>query len=137
MSLNDLAEAERLAGSYKAAERELKSALKISQALRDDQEGTAIYLCNLAGLALDQGAWQQAEEYARKALPIAEGVKRQDLIASDCLRLAKAIAKQNRSEESLPYLRRSMAIFSRLHSKDLKEAQDLLTKLEQGNENQS
>jgi tetratricopeptide (TPR) repeat protein len=136
MSLNDLAEAERLAGNYKAAERELKSALRISQSLADDQEGTAIYLCNLAGLALDQGFWQQAEEYAKKALPIAEVVERQELIASDCLRLAKAITKQDRFAEGLPYLRRAIEIFSRLHAKELKEAQELLKIVEQETRNQ-
>ena len=131
MSLNDLAEAERLAGNYKAADRELQSALRISRSLSDDEEGTAIYLCNLAGLALDQGNWQLAEKHAREALPIAEVVGRQELIASDCLRLAKAILKQNRLEESVPYLRKAIEIFSRLHSKDLQQAQELLKTIDQ------
>ncbi|MCK7480953.1 MAG: hypothetical protein M0C28_29915 [Candidatus Moduliflexus flocculans] len=53
-----------------------------------------IYTGNLAGLALDREQWAEAESLAREALALAEKVGRQELIASDCHRLAKALLKQ-------------------------------------------
>lgn len=129
-SLNDLAEAERLIRNYQAAEHDFKLALKIAQNLTD-REGSAIYMCNLAELALNREAWGEAEKYAKEALPITERLGRQELIAIDCLRLAKALAHQDRPAESLSYARRAIEIFTRLRSKDLQEAQELLAEIEQ------
>ena len=50
---------------------------------------------NLASLALDREQWAKAESLAREALTLAEKVGRQELIASDCHRLAYALLKQN------------------------------------------
>jgi hypothetical protein len=79
-----------------------------------------------AELALDQEDWPTAETLAREALSLAEGVGRQELIASDCRRLAKALALQGRPEEGLPYTRRAVDIYTRLRSPDLENAQATL-----------
>jgi hypothetical protein len=48
------------------------------------------------------------------------------LIASDCQRLAEALARQGRSEEGLPYAHRAVDIYTRLRSPDLENAQATL-----------
>ena len=95
LTLNDLAGAEQLNKDYPAAERDYREALRIAKIIKDD-EGIAIYTGNLAELALDREQWAEAESLAREALALAEKVGRQELIASDCHRLAKALLKQNR-----------------------------------------
>ena len=71
---------------------------------------------NLAELALDREQWAEAESLAREALALAEKVGRQELIASDCHRLAKALLKQNQVilDEALSMSRRAVEIFTRL-----------------------
>ncbi len=94
IALNDLAGAEQLNKDYPAAERDYREALRIAKIIKND-EGIAIYTGNLAELALDREQWAEAESLAREALALAEKVGRQELIASDCHRLAKALLKQN------------------------------------------
>jgi hypothetical protein len=65
----------------------------------------AIYTGNLAALALDRQDWPTAETQAREALPLAEKVGRQELIASNNHRLAKALLRQGRAAEALPHAR--------------------------------
>ena len=94
IALNDLAGAEHANKDYPAAERDYREALRIAKIIKND-EGIAIYTGNLAELALDREQWAEAESLAREALALAEKVGRQELIASDCHRLAKALLKQN------------------------------------------
>ncbi len=60
-----------------------------------------------------------------------EAVGRLELIAADCQRIAKACARQGRKAEGLPYAQRAVAIFTKLRSPDLAEAQATLKECEE------
>ena len=102
IGLNDLADAEHVSGDLEAAERDYREALRIARAV-DDHEGVAAYTGNLAALVLDREDWPGAEVLAREALSLSEKIGRQELIASDCHRLAKALVRQGKKVEALPY----------------------------------
>lgn len=142
--LNSLAEAESESKDYAAAERDYREALRIAKK-NNDQEGVAIYTGNLAELALDRAelaedeapVLSEAEGLAREALALAEKVGRQELIASNCHHIAKALLMQSKSklnfdlQEALTLSRRAVEIFTRLRSPEkLKEAQELLEEIE-------
>jgi len=130
VSLNDLAEAERANKDYPTAERNYRESIRIAKKVLF-QEGVAEYTGNLAALALDREQWAEAESLAREALPLAEKVGRQELIASDCHRLAEALFKQNKNlEEALSLSRRAVEIFTRLRHRDLQSAQETLAEIE-------
>lgn len=112
-ALNALAEAERLSGDLDAAERDYREALRLARTV-NSEEGVAIYLGNLAGLARDREDWSSAESFAREALHLAEQVGRQELIALDCHRLAEAMSRQGKRHEALAYAQRAVAIFTQL-----------------------
>ncbi|MFN8597303.1 MAG: hypothetical protein U0559_14125 [Anaerolineae bacterium] len=87
---------------------------------------------NLADLALDREQWAEVEEWAREALPLAEGVGRLELIASNCHRIAMACARQGRQAEGLPYAQRAVAIYTKLRmSENLAVAQEVLKECEE------
>ncbi len=132
VGLNDLAGAEHHNENYLAAERNYYEALRIAKIIKDD-EGTTIYIGNLAALALDLKQWAKAESLAREALALAEKVGRQELIASDCDRIAQALLKQNQvTDEALSLSRRAVEIFTRLRMQDnLQDAQETLAQIEQ------
>jgi|GEM_PF-961498 len=131
IALSDLADAEKANKDYSAAKRDYREALRIAKIINDD-EGTAIYTGNLAGLALDRKQWTEAETLAREALALAEKVGRQELIATDCGRIAKALLNQNENlEEALSLSRRAVEIFTRLRYSDLPEAQETLAEIEE------
>ena len=128
-TLNSLASAEKHNNDNPAAERDYREALRIAKINKND-EHIAIYTGNLAGLALDREQWVEAESLAREALALAEKVGRQELIASDCDRLAKALLEQNKNlEEALSLSRRAVEIFTHLRHPDLQEAQETLTEI--------
>ena len=130
IELNWLANAEKSNKDYPAAERDYREALRIAKKNKNDSL-IATPLGNLAALALDREQWAEAESLAREALPLAEKVGRQELIAWDCHVLAKALLKQNRDlDEALPLSRRAVEIYTRLRHPDLQEAQETLAEIE-------
>lgn len=123
--LSDLAGAERLSGNYDAAEAHCREALRVARAL-GNALGVSIYIGNLAELALDREDWPGAETFAREALSLSETVHRQESIALDSRRLAKALVCQGKAAEALPYARRALEIYARLGYTNLAETQALL-----------
>jgi hypothetical protein len=61
---------------------------------------------------------------------LAKKVGRKELIASDCQRLAKALARQGRKLEALPHARRAVEIYTTLGSPELEEASQTLAECE-------
>ena len=140
---NSLAVAEHANKDYLAAERDYREALRIDKINKDD-EGIATNTGNLAALALDREQWLEAESLAREALALAEKVGRQEFIANDCHRIAKALLKQNQVgqignlplQEALSMSRRAIEIYTRLRQQDnLKEAQETLAEIERAMQN--
>ncbi|MEP7133316.1 MAG: DUF4062 domain-containing protein [Chloroflexota bacterium] len=152
--LNWLANAESNHGDYDDAERDYREALRIAKIIKND-ESTAIYTGNLAGLALDREQWAEAESLAREALTLAEKVGRQEEFATESHRLAKALLEQSRSRfqrdeppdeeeksrqrrdlqeatlsEAEGLSRRAVEIYTRLRHSSLQSAQKMLEEIE-------
>ena len=139
IDLNFLASAEHSNKDYPAAERDYREALRIAKIIKHD-EHAAVITGNLASLALDREQWAEAESLTREALALAEKVGRQELIAGDCHRLAKALLIQNLAlsaaegfnlNEALSLSRRAIEIFTRLRSPRLQDAQETLAEIEE------
>ncbi len=129
-SWNDLAAVEQLRGDNISAERDFHEALRIAKKINYN-EGIAAYTGNLAELALDKKDWSAAEVLAREALSLAEAVGRQDLIGSDCLRLALACVRQARVRDAISYATRAVEVFSRLRLLDVEKARVVLKECEE------
>ncbi len=131
IDLNDLASAERLSGDLDAAERDYREALRIARAV-GHAALMALVPGNLAVLALDRQDWPGAEILAREALALCETIGRQELIASNCDRLAEALVTQGKKAEALPHSQRAVEIYTQLGSSDLESARVTLAKCESG-----
>ncbi len=125
IGLSGVADALCGSGQLDEAEAHYREALAMAEVL-PYAEGVATYTGNLADLALDREQWSEAEGLARKALKLAEGVGHKQLIASDCQRLAAALARQGRGGEGRCHAERAVAIYGELRSPDLAEARETL-----------
>jgi tetratricopeptide (TPR) repeat protein len=112
-------------GQLDEAEAHWHEILGIAQGL-SYTEGLAAYTGGLARLALAREQWPDAERLARDALALAETLGRREFIADYSRLLAQALARQGRGIEGLPHAERAVAIFTKLHSHLLPEAQTTL-----------
>jgi tetratricopeptide (TPR) repeat protein len=101
MALYGIAKAKRALHELEAAEDDYREALQIAKEA-EDIEYVAMSTGDLAAVALDRNDWRRAECFSREALRLAEKIRRQDLIAVDCRRLANALAGQGKKAEGLP-----------------------------------
>jgi tetratricopeptide (TPR) repeat protein len=129
IDLNSIANAEQAFGDLAAAEWHFREALRVALAV-GYAEGVANFTGNLAELALSREDWPAAEALARQALPLSEDVHRQELIASNHHRLARAIMQQGRAAAATPHARRSVEIFTLLGLPNLTIAKALLAQCE-------
>ncbi len=135
--LNSLGDAECANKDYTSAKRDYRKALHIAK-INKHYELIASITGKLAVPALAREQWPEAESLAREALTLAEKVGRQELIATDCHNLAKALLKQNPVgadgrpplQEALSLSHRAVEIFTRLRSGDLPVAQETLAEIE-------
>ena len=128
-ALNALAEVKRLSGDFAAAERDYREAFRIASAL-GYTEGMASCIGNLAMMGLECEDWPMAEALGREALSLSEKVGRQELIATSAHNLARALVRQGKTVEALPYARSALDIYTRLGSPDLEDARATLQECE-------
>lgn len=129
IDLNWLAIAEEESGDLAAAERDYSEALRVARKI-DHVEMMAGIPGNLAAVALHRKNWTEAETLAREALALSEKVGRQELIASNCHRVATALVRQAKPSEALAYAQRAVDIFTRLRSPQLESARARLKECE-------
>lgn len=128
-AVNDIAESERLSGDFEGAERDYREGLRVATAV-SYAEGVANFTGNLAELALDRKDWPEVEILSREALALSENLGRQELIASNCRRIAKALARQGKPDVAVPHARRAVEIYTRLGHPNLKAARATLGQCE-------
>ncbi len=140
--LNDLGKVESTAGFYEKAVAHYNEALRLTRK-KDNNNRLLQYTLNLIDLLLLQEKWTEAESLTRESLALAEKVGRQELIAVDCHRLAKAIVgaqhavpqpvtqRDARLQEALALARRAIEIYTRLRHPSLQSAQEFLAEIEE------
>jgi nucleoside phosphorylase/tetratricopeptide (TPR) repeat protein len=129
--LISLANAESGNNDFESAYCDYKEALRIAKKV-NYQEGIVYITCSLAEIALNHERWVEAESLAREGLALAEKVGRQELIASDCHFIAKALLKQKINlYDALTLCSRSVEIMTRLRYRELPEAKETLAEIEQ------
>ncbi len=128
-AVSSIARLEHEVGNYIAAEHGYYEALEIYQKSNKQPE-LLICTSNLAKLAVDRGQWFQAEQTARETILIAMQIGRQDVIAECSCTLAKALTRQGRKAEGVPYAQRAVAIYTKLRSRHLANAQAVLKECE-------
>jgi tetratricopeptide (TPR) repeat protein len=128
-ALNDIAVAESYCGDLVASGRDFREALLTASEVGFD-EGPAIFIGNESDLALDENDPSKAEFLAREALFLSERLGRQELIGSNCRRLAKSLIRQGKRDEALVHARRSAEILTRLGSPELEETLAILKECE-------
>jgi tetratricopeptide (TPR) repeat protein len=113
LSLNALANVEKMSGSYEDAERYYNAALEITETI-GSVEGAAIYNGNLSILALDQQDWLKAERFAIASLNYSEKGGYLELIGANYQRLAQALTRTGKVIEAQSYAKQALDIFHRL-----------------------
>ena len=98
-----------------------REALRIARVVNNSL-GIPIYTGNLAELALDRKDWKVAEDLAREAIALEEGVRRKELIANHNWYLARALVGQGKAEAARPYARLAVEIFTQLRHRELAKA---------------
>ncbi|MEI7820226.1 MAG: tetratricopeptide repeat protein, partial [Verrucomicrobiota bacterium] len=101
IDLNALASAESKSGDLDAAEGHYREALRVARAI-GFAEGMATFTGNLADLALDRKDWLAAETLAREALPLSEGIHRQELSPSTTTASPKPSCDKGRPPRPCP-----------------------------------
>ena len=96
---------------------------------RGHKEGQAIRSGNLGELALDRGRPAEAREWFERALPLAQEVGRQSLIAQAQWGLARVLEEEGRPAEALPLAEAALQIHERLRHRDLEETRQLVARL--------
>jgi len=80
----------------------------------DYAEAVGYCTSNLARLMLMKKDWQQAENFAREVLSLAEEVGRLEMIGTNNHHLAQALLGQGKNREALPYAQLALNICQQL-----------------------
>lgn len=113
----------QLKKDYPAAITAYREVLELDRSLAAESVVVAIGLNAVATVEKLSGDFAAAEEHYCEALPLAEKIGRQELIASNNHRLAKALLRQGRAAEAQPHTRKAVEIFTRLGSPTLTECE--------------
>ncbi len=110
LAFGSLARAEQQAGHLAAAEEHFYEAQRIAR-LVNDKRAVAQVTALLGTVMFDKEDWQKAESLAREALPLLEEVGDKATLGLNNVGLARALMRQGRSREALPYAERALSIF--------------------------
>ncbi len=129
MALHALGQAKFKLKRFEDAKQDFSEALRIAKAA-DAPSAEANCKVSLAELALEQGEFPSAADWARSALPLADRLGRQHLIALTCYFLASALLRLGTAGEAIPFAKRAVEIFTRLRASDLEDARKTLRECE-------